>query len=382
MPAEAELAGRVTSIRRLGGITFLTLANGPSQVAIVCDRSRMAPEEFTKISSIRPFDYCRLSIGQKGDDLCALGLTRHHRFGGQWKLGVDQAGVVRAYACMLQAIRSYLVDQCFLEVRLPTIHYGDTKGDRFPLDFFGDRARLTSSNALFADIYAMQMGPIFSIQKCFRAEQSHTRKHLAEFDMLEVSSPDAELEEVMGVLQDLVREVVRAIGASGFGGLLRVDGEALEAVFRREQYEAIAQRLGLSGRGLGQWEETVAGDAPVFVVGFPRELASWTAEAIDDRHTASFNLLLPKVGEVAEGTQRAHNVDQLRAKFQALGLSQQLGWYADAIAYPGCRSAGFGLGLERLAMWLFGLKNIRQVHPIYRDTKFSEIPTTGPEEAS
>jgi len=374
MPVEVEIAGRITHIRKLGGITFLTVVNGSAQFAVVCDRWRMALEEFAKLAVLRRFDYCHLSVAQRGDDLCALRLMEHHRFGGQWKLAEEQLDVARAYACMLHGIRSYFADKRYLEVRLPTIHFGDRKGEQFRFEFFGLPARLTSSNALFADVYAMQMGPVYSIQKCFRAEKSHTRKHLAEFDMLEAAIPDAEIDEGMRVIEDLVRAVVCGIDSSEFAGLLRIDRGSFGGPFKRERYDVVAERLGITGRGLGQWEESVAGDAPLFVVGFPRGLASWTAESIDNQYTASFNLLLPNVGEVAEGSQRAHDVKQLQVKFHALGLNKQLGWYADAIAYPECRSAGFGMGLERLAMWLFGLKNIRQVHPIYRDTRFSEIP--------
>ena len=130
----------------------------------------------------------------------------------------------------------------------------------------------------------------------------------------------------------------------------------------------------MNGKGLGKHERTIAANGPVFVTNFPRSIASWTARPVDENHARSFNLLLPGVGETAEGAERQTRQDWMAQKIKLAGVEEQLRWYPAMMPYTDFQLTSMGLGVERLAMWLFGCSNIRDLKPIYRDTGFSEIP--------
>jgi asparaginyl-tRNA synthetase len=282
--------------------------------------------------------------------------------------------IVRAYAFLLDALREYFIADGYTEVRLPSIHAGKKDGDFFELDYFGHTARLSSSNALFLDIYAVQLQKAFSIQKCFRAEKSHTNRHLAEFDMLEAARLNCCLEDAMAEVENVLKFVLDKFARSPFAGISPLDFVG----FKKKKivvipYKEIERQFNLEGKGLGKHEREIAGNEPVFVIHFPRKIASWTAKPIDDKYTRSFNLLLPQVGEVVEGTERQTHREEFQNIIKAAGAETQLGWYLNMLPYSDFLLSGFGLGVERLAMWLFGLENIREIHPIYRDTGFSEL---------
>ncbi len=370
-----EVTGRILGIRRLGGIAFLKIGwDLASHTTVVFERRRLLAQDFTKIKRFRYSDYCRIEVTLDNDEIFATRIISHYSNSDGFRISHEQAALLKSYSLMIDVIRCYFKSINVLEIRLPTIHYGLARGSLFYIDFYGLPARLTSSNALFADIYSTQMGPVYSIQKCFRAEPSHTRRHLSEFDLLEVALPDYALEDGMKMLEQLVYYVVRTLTDANILSCLNSDSLIQYSVpFKRVSFSDIEDKIVGNRINASSAEILLIDSAPVFIVGFPHSQSSWTAEHTDNKYSASFNLLLPHVGEVAEGTQRYHDVKRFKRMFHALGLDKQLCWYRDGMVYNGLRTVGFGLGLERLAMSLFRLANIRQLHPIYRDTRFSEI---------
>ena len=374
MEPSEHVAGRVISLRNFGGVMFLSLVTGAGKRDLVCDREVLGPEGFSMVRRLRRGYFCRVAVVARGKDVCVKRVLCCHSASGDQGWGDRTGFLLQAYSFLLCKIREHLGRAGYVEVRLPCVHFGHMKKDCFPLEFFGKPARLSSSNALFSNAFAMQLVRVYSIQRCFRAEKSRTRKHLAEFDMLEVTTLCSVLEEEMQRVEDLVLALIDIIGESEFAALLLPEVTASAKLpFRRLSYASVEADYNLAGKGLGCHDVVIAGKAPVFVTHFPEAIGSWTAESLGHGCSASFNLLLPNAGEVAEGAQRHNDKIALMAKFRALGLEDQLGWYAQSISYAECRSTGFGLGVERLAMWLFGVRNIRALQPIFRDTRFSEV---------
>jgi asparaginyl-tRNA synthetase len=366
--------GRITNKRNLGGIIFLDIDAAPGDVNVIARKDSSLPSLYEKIEALQLNDFCRLEVTAKENDWVICQLLLHIKKQQDYFWNSRQLEIVRAYAFLLDALREYFNTEGYTEVRLPSIHAGKNKGDIFELDYFGHTARLTSSNALFLDIYAVQLQKAFSIQKCFRAEKSHTNRHLSEFDMLEAARLYCSLEDAMTAVEDLLKFVLDKFAQSTFAGISPLDFPALkEKKFAVIPYKEIEQHYKLEGKGLGMYEREIAAKEPVFVKNFPRNIASWTAKPGDDKYTRSFNLLLPGVGEAVEGTERQTHREEFQHILQTAGAEEQLGWYLNMLPYSDFLLSGFGMGVERLAMWLLGLKNIREIHPIYRDTGFSEL---------
>jgi asparaginyl-tRNA synthetase len=368
--------GRIKNKRNLGGIVFLDIDASPGDVSVIARKDSSLPSLYEKIEALQIDDFCRLEVTEEEKDLVISQVLAHFKKQHDYFWSSRQLEIVRAYAFLLDALREYFIADGYTEVRLPSIHAGKNDGDIFELDYFSQTARLTSSNALFLDIYAVQLQKAFSIQKCFRAEKSHTNRHLAEFDMLEAARLNCSLEDAMTEVENLLKFVLDKFARSPFAGLSTLDFANLkEKKFTVIPYKEIERQYNLEGKGLGKHEREIAGKEPVFVIHFPRKIASWTAKPIDNKYTRSFNLLLPQVGEVVEGTERQTHREEFQGIIQAAGAEEQLGWYLNMLPYSDFLLSGFGLGVERLAMWLLGLKNIREIHPVYRDTDFSELKT-------
>jgi len=346
----------------------------PGDVSVIARKDSSPNSLFEKIEALQTNDLCRLEVTEEEKDLVISQVLTHFKKQNDYFWSTRQLEIVRAYAFLLDALREYLIANGYTEVRLPSIHAGKKDGDFFELDYFGHTARLSSSNALFLDIYAVQLQKAFSIQKCFRAEKSHTNRHLAEFDMLEAARLNCSLENAMAEVENLLQFVLDKFARSPFASISPLGFSSLkEKKFAVISYKEIERQYNLEGKGLGKHEREIADEEPVFVIHFPCKIASWTAKPIDDKYTRSFNLLLPQVGEVVEGVERQTDKEEFRSIIQSAGAEEQLGWYLNMLPYSDFLLSGFGLGVERLAMWLLGLKNIREIHPIYRDTGFSEL---------
>ena len=368
------IEGRIKNKRNLGGIVFLDIDAIQEDVSVIARKDSSPHSLYEKIEALQINDFCRLEVTAEKKDLVICQLPDHFKKQHDYFWSSRQLEIVRAYAFLLDALREYLIADGYTEVRPPSIHAGKNEGDFFELDYFGHTARLTSSNALFLDIYAVQLQKAFSIQKCFRAEKSHTNRHLAEFDMLEAARLNRSLEDTMAEVENLLKFVLDKFARSPFADISPLDFAGLkEKKFAAITYKEIEQQYNLEGKGLGKHEREIAGKEPVFVIHFPCKIASWTAKPIDDKYTRSFNLLLPQVGEVVEGTERQTHREEFQSILQSAGVEEQLGWYLNMLPYSDFLLSGFGLGVERLAMWILGLKNIREIHPIYRDTGFSEL---------
>lgn len=370
------IEGKILNIRNLGGIIFFTILHNNLKQQLIANKEDIDENEYKKIKDIKIYDFCRFDVEERHYELtiCTLLLIIKSN-NSQWT--VNRMDNLRSYSYLLQLTREYFTKTGYLEARLPVIHYGNDKDEIFPLEFFNSPSRLTSSNSLYLNAYAAQIGKVFTLQKCFRAEHSHTNKHLAEFDMLEMAAVGISMEKCMMELEAYIKYVVKCFGNNDLQSLLNIDVDTiLNSEFPKVEYEDIKKKHNLKS-GLGKIERNIAENIPTFVIHMPYRIGSWMAKPYDKDYSYSFNLLVPQIGEIAEGNQKQTDLHLLGKKFDSANVKYQLNWYIETMPYSDFDLSGFGLGLERLLMWLIGLRNIREINPFYRDMTFAEFNGEG-----
>lgn len=267
-------------------------------------------------------------------------------------------------------------------------------GAVMPLDdesFFGKKAGLTVSGQLEAEAFAQAFGKVYTFGPTFRAENSNTPRHAAEFWMIEPEIAFAQLEDVMSLAERFVIYVVRYLFLHAYDELkfLReMHGKKIEDLqsiwqkpFVRISHQDAQDLLVASGvqfeYPVGRGESLQAEhekylcqhfDSPVFVTDYPRLQKAFYMKASEDRETVRcMDLLVPGVGEIIGGSQREEDLDRLIQEMRERGMDlSQLDWYLDLRRFGTTPHGGFGMGLERILMWLTGVPNIRDVIPYPR----------------
>ena len=260
-------------------------------------------------------------------------------------------------------------------------------------DFFGSLANLTVSGQLEVEGYAMAFGKVYTFGPTFRAENSNTPRHAAEFWMVEPEIAFAELPDVMDLAEDMVKHIIKHVREklpeemNFFYNFIDKELKArldnvLESDFARVTYTEAIEILEKSGKDFKypiSWgadlqteherylsEEVYKG--PVFVTDYPKEIKSFYMRLNDDNKTvAATDLLVPGVGELIGGSQREERKDVLLDLMTSKGIKHEdYQWYTDLRRFGGNKHGGFGLGFERMVMYLTGMKNIRDVIPYPR----------------
>lgn len=266
-----------------------------------------------------------------------------------------------------------------------------TLGDRG--DFFGKRASLTVSGQLNAEAYATALGRVYTFGPTFRAENSNTSRHLAEFWMIEPEMAFAGLEDDMALAEDFLRHLIAWAldncpdDLDFFDQRLHkglVDGlRALRsAAFTRMSYDQAVTELGRSARAFEypvSWgsdlqseherflsEELVGG--PLIVHDYPKDIKSFYMRQNDDGRTVrAMDVLVPRLGEIIGGSEREFRLEPLERRMRELGMSlADYQWYLDLRRFGSVPHSGFGLGFERLIQYISGMQNIRDVIPFPR----------------
>ncbi len=267
-------------------------------------------------------------------------------------------------------------------------------------DFFGKPANLTVSGQLNVETYAMAFGNVYTFGPTFRAEKSNTQRHAAEFWMVEPEIAFADLSDDMELAQDMTKYVVgyilencpqeieffngfvdntlkerlTALVNSEFGHITYTD--AVELL--RKHNDEFEFKL-FWGADLATEHERYLTEkvfhGPVFVTDWPKEIKSFYMRVNDDDKTvAAMDMLVPGVGELIGGSQREERLDVLEKRMKELHLSEKdYWWYIDLRRYGGTKHAGFGIGFERLVMYLTGVQNIRDVLPFPRTVGTAEF---------
>jgi len=321
----------------------------------------------------------------------------------------------RVRNALTHAIHTFFQERDFLYVQTPIITTSDCEGAGqmfgvttldlqhppvaadgtidWQQDFFSKPAYLTVSGQLEAEIFASAFSNVYTFGPTFRAENSNTPRHLAEFWMIEPEMAFYELEDNMRLAEEFLKYIIRYvlehcgedleffnqfIEKSVLATLLQV----AQASFGHITYTDAVQELKKSGRA---WEFPVEWGSdlqteherflseeifkkPVIVTDYPKDIKAFYMRVNEDGKTVrAMDVLVPRVGEIIGGSQREERFDVLLARLRDAGLDENdYWWYFDLRRYGSVPHSGFGLGLERMMMYLTGLKNIRDVIPFPR----------------
>ena len=257
-------------------------------------------------------------------------------------------------------------------------------------DFFGKSANLTVSGQLNAENFAMAFGDVYTFGPTFRAEKSNTTRHAAEFWMIEPEMAFCDLKGDMDVAEAMIKFIITTVleqcpDEINFFNSFVDKGlkERLEHVassdFGRVSYTEAVEILKKNndkfdykvdwGSDLQTEHERYLTEQvykkPVFVTDYPKDIKAFYMRLNDDGRTvAAADCLVPGIGEIIGGSQREERLDVLESRIQELGMDpKDYWWYLDLRRYGGCKHAGFGLGFERMVMYLTGVGNIRDVLP-------------------
>ena len=262
-------------------------------------------------------------------------------------------------------------------------------------DFFGKSAFLTVSGQLQGEIMAQAFGKIYTFGPTFRAEKSYTQRHAAEFWMIEPEIAFADLMDDMALAERMIKYVIKyvmenckqdieflnqfvdkglverltAVASSDFARVTYTDAVKMLEEHNDEFEFKVFWGCDLQTEHERYLTETIF-KKPVFVTDYPKEIKAFYMRLNDDGKTvAACDLLVMGIGEIVGGSQREERYDVLVDRIKELGLKEEdYWWYLDLRKYGGTKHAGFGLGFERLVMYLTGISNIRDVLPFPRTT--------------
>jgi asparaginyl-tRNA synthetase len=280
--------------------------------------------------------------------------------------------------------------------RVPSV---DGKVD-YSEDFFGKEAGLTVSGQLSAEMFALALGDVYTFGPTFRAENSNTSRHVAEFWMIEPEMAfcdlvgDMDLAEEMlkyltGTVQENCADDIALFAKFVDKGLTKTIDNILTSAFERIRYEEAVEILTKAkekfeyaidyGKDLQSEHERYLTEKyfkkPVIVYDYPKDIKPFYMRLNDDNRTvAAMDILVPRIGEIVGGSQREERLHVLETRMKEMGLPMDdYWWYLDSRRFGSVPHSGFGLGFERLLMFLTGINNIRDVIPFPRTPKSIEF---------
>ena len=288
--------------------------------------------------------------------------------------------VFRVRSLTAYAIHKFFQERDFVYVHTPLITGSDCEGagemfkvttldlDNVPTnedgtvdytkDFFNKPTNLTVSGQLNGETYAMAFKNIYTFGPTFRAENSNTTRHAAEFWMIEPEIAFADLKDDMILAESMLKYVIRYVLEHAPEEMNFFNSFVDKGLLEHERYltEEVFKR-------------------PVFVTDYPKEIKAFYMKLNEDGKTvAAMDCLVPGIGEIIGGSQREDDYDKLLARIKELGLNEEdYGFYLDLRKYGSTRHAGFGLGFERCVMYLTGMGNIRDVIPFPRTVNNCEL---------
>ena len=323
------------------------------------------------------------------------------------------SAVFRVRSMLAQAIHRYFSEHGFIYVNTPIITGSDCEGagEMFRLtagdpnsaekrEFFGKPASLTVSGQLEGEDFAMAFGNIYTFGPTFRAENSNTARHAAEFWMVEPEMAFAGLKEDMDLAEDLLKYLIKFVLSEACDELnffnSFVDKCLLERLnnvadnsFVRITYTEAVEKLKAAKKEFNfpvEWgidlqtehERYLTEEVykrPVFVTDYPKDIKAFYMRLNDDGKTVrAMDVLFPKIGEIIGGSQREEDYEKLARRASEMGVPEKdIWWYMDTRRFGTAPHSGFGLGFERLLLFVTGMTNIRDVIPFPRTPNNAEF---------
>jgi asparaginyl-tRNA synthetase len=323
--------------------------------------------------------------------------------------------VTRVRNCLSQAVHRFFHEQGYFWISTPIITASDTEGagEMFRVstldmmniphdeqgnvdykeDFFGKETFLTVSGQLNVETYCTAMSKVYTFGPTFRAENSNTSRHLAEFWMIEPEVAFADLATIAQLAEDLLKYVFKAVLEERLDDMTffaqRVNKEVITRLenvvnseFVRMNYTDAVEILKNSGKNFEfpvEWGVDLSSEherylaeehvgAPIIMQNYPKDIKAFYMRINDDNKTvAAMDILAPGIGEIIGGSQREERLDVFDRRLEEMGLNQEdYTWYRDLRRYGTVPHAGFGLGFERLVAYVTGMQNVRDVIPFPR----------------
>ena len=364
---------------------------GPSTPDYPLQKKRHSPEFLRTISHLRP----RTNLFQAVFRVRSLAAYAIHKF-------FQERNFVYVHTPLITSSDCEGAGEMF---RVTTLDLDNVPRDEegkvdFSKDFFGKSTNLTVSGQLNGETFAMAFRNIYTFGPTFRAENSNTPRHAAEFWMIEPEMAFADLDDDMDIAEDMLKYIIRyvldnapeemtffnsfvdkglierleSVANSEFGRITYTDAvKILEENNDKFEYK-VSWGCDLQTEHERYLTEQVF-RRPVFVTDYPKDIKSFYMKQNDDGKTvAAADCLVPGIGEIIGGSQREDDFEKLERRIEELGLNKEdYGYYLDLRRYGSTRHAGFGLGFERCVMYLTGVSNIRDVIPFPRTTGNCEI---------
>jgi asparaginyl-tRNA synthetase len=323
--------------------------------------------------------------------------------------------VTRVRNCLSQAVHRFFHEHGYMWISTPILTASDTEGagemfrvstldmmnlptdDKgqvdYSQDFFGKETFLTVSGQLNVETYCSAMSKVYTFGPTFRAENSNTSRHLAEFWMIEPEVAFADLATVAQLAEDLLKYVFKAVleeradDMAFFAQRINKDAitrleKVIDSEFVRMDYTDAIEILKASGKKFEfpvEWGVDLSSEherylaeehvgAPIIMQNYPKDIKAFYMRINDDGKTvAAMDVLAPGIGEIIGGSQREERLDVFDARLEEMGLDKDdYGWYRDLRRYGTVPHAGFGLGFERLVAYVTGMQNVRDVIPFPR----------------
>lgn len=332
------------------------------------------------------------------------------------------SAIFRVRSVLNYAIHNYLKEKGFVYIPTPCITTSDCEGagevfkittidfDNVPVaedgkmdyskDFFGKPAYMTVSGQLNVEPFCTAFRNVYTFGPCFRAENSNTTRHVAEFWQVEPEMAFADLDDLIETIEDMTKYIIKYVLKNAMlelelfdefieKGLIEKLKNVANSNFARVKYDEAIEILQKSkhefsipvewGGGLQtEYERYLADEVykkPVFVTDYPKEVKAFYMRVNDDKKTvAATDLLFPGLGEIVGASEREERYDILMERIEELGLNpKEYSWYCDLRKFGTCTHSGFGMGIERMMRFITGMDNIRDVIPYPRAPKYAEF---------
>jgi asparaginyl-tRNA synthetase len=301
--------------------------------------------------------------------------------------------IMRVRSVLSFAVHSYFQEKGFVYVNTPIITGSDAEGAgemfkvtalpfdgtprtddgkvNYKEDFFGKETNLTVSGQLEGETFAMALGQIYTFGPTFRAENSNTSRHLAEFWMIEPEVAFNDLNDNMDLAEDFIQYVIKYVLDKCTEDLKFLEGRLLDEEKSKPQAER--SEMALMDKLNFVLENNFK--CPVILFDYPANIKAFYMRLNEDGKTVrAMDILFPGIGEIVGGSQREERFDVLVEKMKALGIDEEeLWWYLDTRRFGSAVHSGFGLGFERLVLFVTGMTNIRDVIPFPRTPMNAEF---------